>query len=1684
MQVRISESAFCDVAVAFILSVILFTSIVGWAQIMDITNTTSPPIPGVGHDYIQMLNETVDPASGSVSLRINVPVPPGRGPTLPFSFAYDTSGVHFPAEPPNINHGYSAWTSNESFIALGGWTYSIPLISGVASYYVKNGFTCDKESNYMFQDSRGGRHSFGRLLLQQSDVNCTGYILTDGDDIYKIALPSAGPGRSPTPSTVVDADGNAFSFSGGCRRFNNSYWSWPCISLPASVEDRNGNQLTILDTGNGAFTVTDTLGRTAISSSGFGTTGNTVAVSGLQNPYTVTWGTANSNFTSTFTRVNAFQNSTCYPPGADSETQSVVTAIALPNSKQYVFNYDPTYGEVSKITYPSGGYVSYAWTTAQLSIFAFPDKEYNGVQDTYPYACQYRYYRPVLQHRYVSFDGSTVALQQDFSYSVTWDANNPGAWDSRQTVVTTHDLVRGSVFTTTYVYSPIAVNAIDAIPLEHMITYKDINGATLRTVTKTWKDQYELQSETIALDNGLTSQTSYQYGSGAQITEKDEYDYGAGSPGPLLRKTVTNYQSFPSTPIFSSGASIFDRPCQTIVDDGSGTRVAEADYYYDGGVTLCAAGTPSVSSVNNLTSHDEANYSAGATAPRGNATKVSSWLNTGGSVSSTYSYDETGQATSITDPCGNGTCSDMTGSTTHLTTYSYADSYTVLSGGQNVSYTPSGNTNALLTTITDPLGHTANFTYDFNNSQLTASTDENQRTAAYVYNDALARPTQTSFPDGGQMTNSYSDAAPSPSVTISKLIDSTASVYLNSTTVMDGVGHVVQTQLTSDPDGTDYVDTTYDGLGRVYTSSNPHRSSAWTTDGATASTYDSLGRTTNVVKPDGSAVTASYTGNLTTMTDEVGNQRTSRADALGRLTTIWEAPNNTGYNYETDYQYDALSNLLCAVQKATDTTAFSSCASAPSTWRPRSFTYDSLSRLTASTNPESGTINYTYDVNGNLSSKVAPKPGQTGTGLVTTNYTYDVLNRVNKKSYVNLSTPQALYGYDGAALSGCGTALPTITNPTNLVGRRSAMCSGKSSSAFSYDQMGRPIERRANRGSSVKTYTINHTYYKDGSINTLTFPSGDVVTYKVGGAARVTQVGDSSNNYVGYSGNTAAYAPTGAIASMVEGHTNTFAGIATSNIYNDRLQPILLSASVASTPIFSLCYDFHLGHAISSSPCQFNSYSTGDNGNVFQVFNNLDSTRSTVFQYDPLNRISQANTITTTGANCWGEAYTIDAWSNLTDRSGVSGMTGCITEGLSTSASGKNQLSGISYDAAGNVTNDGIGNQPTYDAENRIATDAGFTYSYDADGMRMEKSSGTSGTMYWPGPGGAMVAETDLTGTVNEEYIYLNGQRIARVDRPSGTVHYYFSDTLGSAGVIADTSGSVQQRYFYYPYGGIVASIGSDSNHYKFTGKERDSESGLDNFGARYYGSALSRFMSADPVVITPERFYDPQQLNEYAYVRNNPTTLVDPTGMILRLAGNVADATNDLCQIVGAANCSRITVDQSTGIVTFDTKDLDLNANAGASLVNDLVQSQSTYGFSSGPTVETAGGTVKVDYITNLPPTADQLQYRKCQCPTDNETPKKGVADQVAFNPNDTRGVRESLSNLKLAVPYTVAFHELAEAYAKVDGGRKTYDDAHGAAMKREDALRDQRPYLKDYNPGSGGPPGHADTKVIIKNK
>jgi RHS repeat-associated protein len=288
----------------------------------------------------------------------------------------------------------------------------------------------------------------------------------------------------------------------------------------------------------------------------------------------------------------------------------------------------------------------------------------------------------------------------------------------------------------------------------------------------------------------------------------------------------------------------------------------------------------------------------------------------------------------------------------------------------------------------------------------------------------------------------------------------------------------------------------------------------------------------------------------------------------------------------------------------------------------------------------------------------------------------------------------------------------------------------------------------------------------------------------------------------------------------------------------------------------SLGYDFHLNNM--------------DNGNVLQTVNYRDFNRTQNFTYDSLNRISTAYT---NGSN-WGETFTIDAWGNLTNRGPYAGKTNY--ESLNAApATSQNRLPGFGYDAAGNIIQNGSASY-TYDAENRLVNSGGVMYTYDGDGNRVQKSTGTT---YW---GAGPLAESDLSGNITADYIFFNGKRVARRDATSA-VSYYFSDHLGSASVVTNSVGVVTDESDYYPYGGEIPVVNNDPNHYKFTRKERDTETGLDYFGARYYGSNMGRWLSADwsgaPEPVPYADLSDPQTLNLYGYVRNNPLGHADADG-------------------------------------------------------------------------------------------------------------------------------------------------------------------------------------------------------------
>ncbi len=280
------------------------------------------------------------------------------------------------------------------------------------------------------------------------------------------------------------------------------------------------------------------------------------------------------------------------------------------------------------------------------------------------------------------------------------------------------------------------------------------------------------------------------------------------------------------------------------------------------------------------------------------------------------------------------------------------------------------------------------------------------------------------------------------------------------------------------------------------------------------------------------------------------------------------------------------------------------------------------------------------------------------------------------------------------------------------------------------------------------------------------------------------------------------------------------------------------------------------------------------------ITNNRDTTRTQNFTYDTLNRIATANTQATTGTNAWGLQFGYDIWANL--------LSATVTQGsapmLSQTADGNNRIVGFCYDAVGNLLAQSAPPCPSptyaYNAESQMTSTAGVTYSYDGDGKRVKKSSGK---LYWYGMGSDPLDETDASGNITNEYIFFGGKRIAKRDA-SGNVDYYFADHLGTSRVVTNSSGTILDDSDFYPFGGERPVIGPTSgNNYKFTGKEHDSESGLDDFDARYYSSSMGRFMTPDwaarPTTVPYAVFGDPQSLNLYGYVRNDPVSRADADG-------------------------------------------------------------------------------------------------------------------------------------------------------------------------------------------------------------
>jgi RHS repeat-associated protein len=637
------------------------------------------------------------------------------------------------------------------------------------------------------------------------------------------------------------------------------------------LEDTNGNQITF----NGGSLV-DTLGR-SIPSAG---SGSTQDFSGCTGPQPISsaslWISPGANgsldtFKLCYVQVHVYthhwtlQSTSTQKYIEPNGNYSLLQSIVLPDQTAWTFEYSQpdangvNWGDLVKVTLPAGGTISYTWAHTQGCHHLFgPPGSWSG---------------HVLQR---SIDAQDGTGPHPWTY---------GAGSSAGQTKVTDPLLNDTVHT----FTELTTNSCAFYETKtDFYRGSQSSGALLKTIstdysftamTSPWPPINVVPiRKTLSWPNGQVRKTEFSYDSGfafnsggstgiyGKETSRREYDYGTNAPGALLKSTVTSYWwQNPANSLYLT-YNIVDLPNVVTVQDASGNRVSQSTISYD----ETPAGTSGIS-----TSHD-ANPPNGNI--RGNPTTTSVWLSgstvsttscpvsvSNGSLTATNTYLDTGLVSQSNDACG------------HQTSLQYSALY--------AGAYPTQSCNALNQCTT--------MDYDLNTGLITGLTDPNGqitgKKTTYAY-DNIGRLIGITYPDGGQANAFYSNAT---TVEVKKLQDSTANVWIDSYTYLDGLRRPKQTRLV-DPEGDVYSETTYDAMGRVATVSNPHRSVTSPTDGITTKQYDTFGRPSSVTHPDGNVLQTVYSDPaVVTLIDETGRPRRETHDALERLIKVEEPSGGT-----------------------------------------------------------------------------------------------------------------------------------------------------------------------------------------------------------------------------------------------------------------------------------------------------------------------------------------------------------------------------------------------------------------------------------------------------------------------------------------------------------------------------------------------------------------------------------------------------------------------------------------------------------------------------------------------------------------------------------------------------------------------------------------------------------------------
>lgn len=1158
--------------------------------------------------------------------------------------------------------------------------------------------------------------------------------------------------------------------------------------------DRNGNEITVA---GGVFT--DTLGSTALTVAGSGTPSSPMtftypAPSGANAAYTVKY--------TAYTVQTKFNCSGISEYGATSV--NLVSEIDLPDisanaNDKYTFAYEQTpgfsgkvTGRLASITLPTGGTITYTYSGGGTGV--------NGI------SCA---------------DGSGATITR---------ATPDGTW--------TYAQVKGTgAASTTTVTDPQGNQTVIQFQGIYETQRQVYQGTTSGTLLETVNTCYNASSSpctptaiTLPITqrtvigilpgaSNLESQHVYKYNSSGSLTEQDDYDYGSGAHGALLKKSTITLASL--------GNNINAMRQQVTVTNGVGTTISQTNYNYDQTAVVTTSGTP---------------QHVGVTGSRGNLTSVNYYTQGSTYLTKTMTYFDTGNIQTLTDV-----------------------------NGAQTTYTYGACGNAFQTGISEPLSLTRSITWDTNchGGVETSVTDENSQVTSTTYSDPYFwRPASENDQENNVTVFGYSSNP--TAVWQSSPFNSNQSI-VNTGNGFDGLGRLIVTNHIQAPGASswDQVTQSYDSNGRLWKTSVPCVTTGpWTcpTTGQTI-TYDALNRKTQVTDGGGGTMTKSYTQNdvLVTRGPAPSGENTKRRqleyDGLGRLTSVCEitsgtsawpggtcAQNTPQTGYWTKYTHDALGRLTGVIQNAQS-----------SSTQSRSYSYDLMGRLISETNPESGTVSYTYDTipsscynfgdnqSGNLTGK------SDANGNITCNH-YDPLHRLYD---VGTSGPNATpckrFRYDLAS-TGVNGSLPSGVSVSNVKGRLMEVetdnCSAWPPTPitdewFSYTARGEASDVYESTPHSGMYYHVSEQFWTNGALEQLSGLSAlPTFTFAPDGEGRLYKASVSSGqNPVTSTSFNSASLPT----AITYGSNDTDAYSYDPNTY--RLTQ----------------YQFNVNSQSLTGALTWNANHTLSALNITDALNSAD-TQSCSYSHDDLTRLVSANC-----GSVWSQTFGYDPFGNLNSSGSMSFQP---TYSVST-----NRMTTVgsftpTYDANGNTTAD-PSNTYTWSGDGRPLSINAVTLTYDAFGRMVEQNRSGVYTQIVYGPHGGKFALMSGS-TLQKAIVPLPGGGQA-VYNSSGLLYYGHSDHLGSIRLGSSSTRSLVFDMAYAPFGETYATSGSTDP--AFTTQRQDTVANIYDFPAREYNN-FGRWSSPDPSGLAAVHPRDPQTLNRYAYVRGNPLAITDPQGL------------------------------------------------------------------------------------------------------------------------------------------------------------------------------------------------------------